>query len=247
MLSGDALSGADGCSVRHSGVDIGVVPPCQGANMDVDALLLELYGRVEDGHVAELLVTFGLSYALLIFAGPLAPYLSYGIAATFISSAVLATLIALGSSLPFSALSVQVSDLRDGPVAEKHPCAGQLRVNCVLRVLTPPVDPTHRVHVDPSRPLKGTHERGRIPRPSTRRGDRVVVQVHQASVRPVLRNPVPEDLEVPAHLRDTDPEQAGEVRHLRVVRRSPLHEAHSPPTFWTAHFVPSGRSHTRTM
>ena len=49
-----------------------------------------------------LTITFGLSYALLIFAGPLAPYLSYGVAATFISSAVLAIVIALGSSLPFA-------------------------------------------------------------------------------------------------------------------------------------------------
>jgi SulP family sulfate permease len=47
-------------------------------------------------------VTYGLSYALLIFAGPLTPYLSYGVAATFISSAVLATIIALGSSFPFA-------------------------------------------------------------------------------------------------------------------------------------------------
>jgi SulP family sulfate permease len=47
-------------------------------------------------------ITFGLSYALLIFAGPLTPYLSYGVAATFISSAVLATVIGLGSSLPFA-------------------------------------------------------------------------------------------------------------------------------------------------
>lgn len=49
-----------------------------------------------------LTVTFGLSYSLLIFTGPLSPYLSYGIAATFISSAVLAAVIALGSSLPFA-------------------------------------------------------------------------------------------------------------------------------------------------
>jgi SulP family sulfate permease len=49
-----------------------------------------------------LTVTFGLSYSLLIFAGPLAPYLSYGVATTFISSAVLATVIALGSSFPFA-------------------------------------------------------------------------------------------------------------------------------------------------
>lgn len=48
-----------------------------------------------------LTVTFGLSYSLLIFAGPLSPYLSYGITATFVSSAVLAIVIGLGSSLPF--------------------------------------------------------------------------------------------------------------------------------------------------
>jgi sulfate permease, SulP family len=47
-------------------------------------------------------ITFGLSYALLIYAGPLTPYLSYGVAATFVSSAVLAAVIALGSSLPFA-------------------------------------------------------------------------------------------------------------------------------------------------
>jgi sulfate permease, SulP family len=49
-----------------------------------------------------LTVTFGLSYSLLIFTGPLAPYLSYGVAATFVSSAVLAAVVALGSSLPFA-------------------------------------------------------------------------------------------------------------------------------------------------
>src|SRR5258708_20286580 len=54
------------------------------------------------GAASVLTVTFGLSYALLIFSGPLAPYLSFGVAATFISSAVLATVIALGSSLPFA-------------------------------------------------------------------------------------------------------------------------------------------------
>jgi len=59
--------------------------------------------NVLGGSAASVLtVTFGLSYALLIFAGPLAQYLSYGVAATFISSAVLATVIALGSSVPFA-------------------------------------------------------------------------------------------------------------------------------------------------
>src|SRR5882757_9360498 len=54
------------------------------------------------GAASVLTITFGLSYALLIFAGPLAPYLSYGVAVTFISSAILAAMIALGSSIPFA-------------------------------------------------------------------------------------------------------------------------------------------------
>src|SRR6202140_1272733 len=54
------------------------------------------------GAASVLTVTFGLSYALLIFAAPLAPYLSYGVAAPFFSSAVPATVIALGSSVPFA-------------------------------------------------------------------------------------------------------------------------------------------------
>jgi len=47
-------------------------------------------------------ITFGLSYALLMFSGPLSPYLAYGVASTFIASAVIATALALGSSLPFA-------------------------------------------------------------------------------------------------------------------------------------------------
>jgi sulfate permease, SulP family len=49
-----------------------------------------------------LTVTFGLSYSLLIFAGPLSPYLGYGVGTTFITSAILAAVLALGSSLPFA-------------------------------------------------------------------------------------------------------------------------------------------------
>jgi SulP family sulfate permease len=56
-----------------------------------------------------LAVTFGLSYSLLIFAGPLAPYLSYGIATTFITSAVLAAVIALRSSFPFAIAGPETS------------------------------------------------------------------------------------------------------------------------------------------
>src|SRR5882724_6102525 len=61
-----------------------------------------LNNLVGGGAASVLTVTFGLSYSLLIFAGPLAPYLSYGVTVTFISSAVLAVVIALGSSLPFA-------------------------------------------------------------------------------------------------------------------------------------------------
>lgn len=49
-----------------------------------------------------LTVAFGLSYSLLIFSGPLAPYLAYGVAATFVSSAILAAVLAVGSSVPFA-------------------------------------------------------------------------------------------------------------------------------------------------
>jgi len=61
-----------------------------------------LNNLIGGGAASVLTVTFGLSYSLLIFAGPLAPYLSYGVAVTFISTAVLAAVIALGSSLPFA-------------------------------------------------------------------------------------------------------------------------------------------------
>src|SRR5271170_2543269 len=70
-----------------------------GTRLPLRVILKDILG----GSAASVLtVTFGLSYSLLIFAGPLAPYLSYGVAATFISSAVLATMLALGSSLPFA-------------------------------------------------------------------------------------------------------------------------------------------------
>ncbi len=61
--------------------------PVTGVNPSVKRALNDILGG---GAASILTVTFGLSYSLLIFAGPLSPYLSYGIAATFISSAVLA-------------------------------------------------------------------------------------------------------------------------------------------------------------
>ncbi len=40
---------------------------------------------------AVLTISFGLSYSVLIFSGPLVSYLPYGIAATFTATAVIAT------------------------------------------------------------------------------------------------------------------------------------------------------------
>ena len=47
-------------------------------------------------------VAYGLSFAALIFAPPLTPWLAYGIAATFITSAISAAIVAVRSSLPFA-------------------------------------------------------------------------------------------------------------------------------------------------
>jgi SulP family sulfate permease len=69
----------------------------------VNPALKRALNDILGGSAASILtVTFGLSYSLLIFAGPLSPYLSYGITATFVSSAVLAIVVGLCSSLPFA-------------------------------------------------------------------------------------------------------------------------------------------------
>jgi sulfate permease, SulP family len=52
--------------------------------------------------VGVLSVLFCLSYAALIFSGPLAPWLAYGISASFITSAVGGAMIAWRSSIPFA-------------------------------------------------------------------------------------------------------------------------------------------------
>src|ERR1700680_3980404 len=49
-----------------------------------------------------LTITYSLSYAALIFSGPLAHFLSYGIAVTFMSAAVGGAYCALRSPLPFA-------------------------------------------------------------------------------------------------------------------------------------------------
>jgi sulfate permease, SulP family len=95
------------------------------------------FGDVLGGSAASVLsITFGLSYALLIFAGPLAPYLSYGVAATFISSAVVAAVLALGSSLPFAI---------GGPESSTAAITGILAASLIERMAA----------TDPSAPLLG--------------------------------------------------------------------------------------------
>jgi SulP family sulfate permease len=74
----------------------------------VDALVspAKLRGWRNDvfgGLIASVLtISFGLSYSVLIFTGPLASLLPYGIAATFISASVAAAVIALGSTFRFA-------------------------------------------------------------------------------------------------------------------------------------------------
>ena len=102
-----------------------------GTRLPLRVVLKDILG----GSAASVLtVTFGLSYALLIFAGPLAPYLSYGVAATFISSAILAGVVAAGSSLPFAV---------SGPESSTAAMTGILASSLVERILA----------ADPSAPL----------------------------------------------------------------------------------------------
>jgi SulP family sulfate permease len=105
--------------------------PKTGTRLPLSVILKDILG----GSAASVLtVTFGLSYSLLIFGGPLSPFLSYGVAATFIASAVLAAVIAVGSSLPFAI---------SGPDSSTAAMTGILASSVVERMLV----------VDPSAPL----------------------------------------------------------------------------------------------
>ena len=61
-----------------------------------------IYDMLGGAATSILTVTFGLSYSVLIFSGPLTPFLAYGIAVTFISSAIISGVLAFGSSFPFA-------------------------------------------------------------------------------------------------------------------------------------------------
>src|SRR5580692_9700611 len=102
-----------------------------GTRLPLRVILKDILG----GSAASVLtVTFGLSYSLLIFGGPLSPYLSYGVAATFISSAILAGVIAVGSSIPFAV---------SGPESSTAAMTGILASSMVERL----------VAADPAAPL----------------------------------------------------------------------------------------------
>src|ERR1700687_4515589 len=89
--------------VYHWQLVVGISSRVANQSVSLGPRLRRALHDVLGGSAASVLtVTFGLSYALLIFAGPLPPYLSYGVATTFISSAVLTAVLALGSSLPFA-------------------------------------------------------------------------------------------------------------------------------------------------
>src|ERR1700678_3933122 len=69
----------------------------------LDGVIASRLGDVfADAICGVLALLVGLSYAALIFSGPLAPWLSYGITATFMSTAVGALVVALWSSIPFT-------------------------------------------------------------------------------------------------------------------------------------------------
>jgi len=74
----------------------------------ISAVLTDVFA----GAVCSILsIAYCLSYAALIFTGPIAHFLSYGVAATFLSAAVAGAVVALRSSL-FSLLPVPTARFR---------------------------------------------------------------------------------------------------------------------------------------
>ena len=86
-------------------------------------------------------LVFSLSYATLIFSGPLAPWLGFGIASTFVTAVVGGVVIASRSSLPFAlaspdaSTSAMVAALAASVVGHLAPNGGELLAP-VLTVLS---------------------------------------------------------------------------------------------------------------
>jgi SulP family sulfate permease len=93
-------------------------------------------------------IAYCLSYAALIFSGPLAPWLSYGVAVAFLSSALGASAVALKSSFPFGiggpdtstsaviATLVSVTAARLVAAGNPHLLAATLIVMALATILT---------------------------------------------------------------------------------------------------------------
>src|SRR5208282_589224 len=76
---------------------VGIVSPL--SNQRFRAALTDVFA----GIICSILsIAYCLSYAALIFTGPLEHLLSYGVAVTFLSAAVGGSIVALRSSLPFA-------------------------------------------------------------------------------------------------------------------------------------------------
>jgi len=95
--------------------------------------------------VGTLSILFYLSYAALIFSGPLAPWLAYGIAATFITGAIGGAAMSLCSSLPFavggpdgstSAVTAALVTALTGHVASQGASDGVLTATLVALALS---------------------------------------------------------------------------------------------------------------
>ena len=101
---------------------------------------------VVSGVVVGLLsILFYLSYAALIFSGPLTPWLSYGMAATFITGAVGGAAVSMYSSLPFaiggpdgstSAVTAALVTALTGHMAAKGADSGLLTATLVALALS---------------------------------------------------------------------------------------------------------------
>ena len=88
-------------------------------------------------------IAYGLSFAALIFSGPLTPWLVYGIAATFIATATGAAVVAARSSLPFmiagpdgstAAVTAAVTAALVGPLPQSVPRTSSHRHCSSLRL-----------------------------------------------------------------------------------------------------------------
>ncbi|MET0970206.1 MAG: SulP family inorganic anion transporter [Tardiphaga sp.] len=89
---------------------------------------------------AVLTISFGLSYSVLIFSGPLTSLLPYGIAMTFISASVAAAIVALGSTFHFAVAGPEssvaaVTSILSVALADRIVAAGMPMLGPVLLTL----------------------------------------------------------------------------------------------------------------